>query len=198
MNAIDLFLLAVVAASALFGVLRGFVGTVASVVAWIGAGWCAFRYGGELAFRFSSDGQPGPSELLAGYAAAFIGVLVLVGLVGWAMRKLLHSVGLSGLDRALGLALGLARGALVACVLLLLMAFSRLPGERAWQESRVVPVLLPGAQWLARWLPEWAASELDFGSHPSSGDNDGPGRADTGTGMDAWPAPMDEGAPSRS
>lgn len=171
MNAIDLVLLLVVAASALLGLMRGLIGVVASLAAWIAASWCAFRFGGHIASVLSSDGQPGATGLLAGYVLAFFGVLVAVSLVGWVMRKLLHSIGLSGLDRALGLALGLVRGALVACVLVLLMAFSSLPQDPAWARSRAVPVLVPGAQWLSRWLPAWAASELDFGNGRSGGDN---------------------------
>ncbi|KAF1691415.1 colicin V production protein [Pseudoxanthomonas jiangsuensis] len=173
MNAIDLVLLAVIAASALFGAMRGFIGAIASIVAWLGAGWVAFHHGAELAFWFSDDGQPGATELLGGYVVAFVAVLVLVGLVGWVARKLLASVGLSALDRFLGLLLGLARGVLVACMGVLVMAFSDLPQERAWAQSNLVPVLVPGAQWLARWLPDWAAGELDFGNGRPSGDNAG-------------------------
>ena len=171
MNTIDLVLLCVLAASALLGLFRGLVGSIASLVAWLGAGWCAFHYGGELAFWFADDGQPGATELLAGYAVAFLGVLLLVGLVGWVARKALQSVGLTGVDRLLGLGLGLARGLLVACMLVLLMAFSSLPQEPAWPQSRAVAVLTPGAQWMARWLPDWAVQELDFGNGRASGDN---------------------------
>ena len=171
MNPIDLAVLVAIAGSALLGLLRGLVGTVASLVAWLAAGWIAFRHGAALAFWFSDDGLPGATELLGGYAVAFVGVLVLVNLVGWAVRKLVHSVGLSGLDRLLGLALGAARGILVACMGLLVMAFSSLPQEPAWPQSRAVAVLTPGAQWMARWLPDWAVQELDFGNGRASGDN---------------------------
>ena len=171
MNPIDLAVLVAIAGSALLGLLRGLVGTVASLVAWLAAGWIAFRHGAALAFWFSDDGLPGATELLGGYAVAFVGVLVLVNLVGWAVRKLVHSVGLSGLDRLLGLALGAARGILVACMGLLVMAFSSLPQEPAWPQSRAVAVLTPGAKWMARWLPDWAVQELDFGNGRASGDN---------------------------
>lgn len=198
MNAIDLILLLVVAASALLGLMRGFVGVVASLLAWAAATWCAFRYGGHIAFLLSDDGQPGATGLLAGYALAFFGVLVAVTLVGWMMRKLLHSVGLSGLDRSLGLVLGLVRGVLVACVLVLLMAFSALPREPAWKQSRALPVLLPGAQWLAQWLPDWAAGELDFGNGRAGGDNGLLHQAgavvETITG--SLPAPVDTAPPA--
>ena len=43
------------------------------------------------------------------------------------------------------------------------------------QERRNTPppvlVLLPGAQWLSRWLPEWTVQELDFGNGVPAGDN---------------------------
>ncbi|MCA0198861.1 MAG: CvpA family protein [Proteobacteria bacterium] len=199
LNSIDLVLLVLIAASALLGAMRGLVGTIASLVAWFAAGWVAFSYGARLAFWFSDDGMPGATDLLGGYAVAFVGVLVLVNLVGWGVRKLVRSVGLSGLDRLLGLLLGVARGVLVACMGILVMAFSRLPQEPAWSGSRAVTVLLPGAQWMARWLPDWAAQELDFGNGRPSGDNALVDRAsavvETITG--ALPVPVDEEAPAR-
>ena len=45
-------------------------------------------------------------------------------------------------------------------------AFTAMPQEPGWRQSQVVPVLLPGAQWLRGWLPEWAAQRIDFGSTP--------------------------------
>ena len=174
MNTTDLVLLAVIGGSALLGLMRGFIGVLASLVAWLLAGWVAFRFGARVAMLLAGDGQPGAGELLAGYSLSFIGVIVFVGLVAWMVRKLVHAVGLSGVDRALGLAAGLARGGLVACLLVLLMGFTAMPRDGSWQGSQVVPVLLPGAQWLRGWLPAWAASEVDFGtqgSHPAAPDD---------------------------
>ncbi|TQM13080.1 membrane protein required for colicin V production [Pseudoxanthomonas sp. 3HH-4] len=171
MSALDLTLLAIVGVSTLFGVMRGFISALASMVAWLLAGWVAFHYGGDAAYWLSSDGQPSASELLGGYALSFIGVMIFVGLTGWAIRHLVKSVGLSGLDRVLGLALGFARGAFVACIVLLLVAFTNLPREPEWRRSSIVPMLLPGAQWLSQWLPEWTVQELDFGNGRPAGDN---------------------------
>ena len=171
MSALDLTLLAIVGVSTLFGVMRGFISALASMVAWLLAGWVAFHYGGDAAHWLSRDGQPSASELLGGYALSFIGVMIFVGLTGWAIRHLVKSVGLSGLDRVLGLALGFARGAFVACIVLLLAAFTDLPREPEWRGSPIVPMLLPGAQWLSQWLPEWTVQELDFGNGRPAGDN---------------------------
>ena len=162
MVAIDWVLLAIVAVSAVFGLMRGLVGVLASLAAWLLAGWAAFQFGAQVALLLAGADEPGLGELLAGYALSFIGVLVVVGVVGWLLRKLLHSVGLSGLDRALGLAAGVVRGAFIGCVLVLLAGLTALPREDAWRQSQVVPVLRPGAEWLAGWLPDWVAAQIDL------------------------------------
>ncbi|MEP6632613.1 MAG: CvpA family protein [Luteimonas sp.] len=174
MNATDLVLLAVIAVSALAGLMRGFIGVLASLVAWILGGWVAFRFGAHVAAWIAGNDRPSAGELFAGYGLSFIGVMVVVGLVAWAVRKLVSAVGLSSVDRALGLAIGIVRGGFVACLLVLLMGFTSMPRDNDWRQSRVVPVLLPGAQWLRGWLPEWAAGELDFGAvrtHSATPDN---------------------------
>ncbi|MGH8076468.1 MAG: CvpA family protein [Lysobacter sp.] len=171
MSATDWMLLAIVAVSALFGLMRGFVGVAASLAAWVLAGWAAFRFGGELALMLARDGEPSAGQMFSGYALSFIGVLVVVGLVGWMVRQAVKSIGLSGLDRALGLALGTVRGAFVASALVLLLGLTSLPRDREWQASRVVPVFVPGAQWLRGWLPGWVAQQVNLGGDTSvSGD----------------------------
>lgn len=169
MTAVDLVLLAIVVVSAVFGAFRGLIGVLASLAAWILAGWAAFRFGGAVALMLAPDGQPGAAQLFGGYALAFIGVLLVVGVAGWLLRKLVHGIGLSSMDRFLGLVLGLVRGALIACVLVLLLGLSELPRDPSWQQSRLVPVFVPGAQWLAGLLPDWVAAELDL-----SGERSGP------------------------
>lgn len=163
MTATDLLLLAVIGLSTLLGLMRGFVGVVASLVAWVLAGWAAFRFGAHAALLLAGGGEPSPSQLFAGYGLSFLGVLLFVGIVGWGVRKLVHAVGLSGIDRIMGMTLGLVRGGLVACMLVLLMGFTPMPRDPGWRESQVVPVLLPGAQVLRGLLPDWAAQRVDFG-----------------------------------
>lgn len=167
MTAIDLVLLAIVAVSALFGAFRGLIGVLASLAAWILAGWAAFRFGGEVALLLAAGTQPGAAHLFGGYALAFIGVLLVVGVAGWLLRRLVHGIGLSAMDRFLGLLLGLVRGVLVACVLVLLLGLSELPREPAWQQSRLLPLFIPGAEWLAGLLPDWVAAELDLAGERS-------------------------------
>lgn len=189
MTSADLLLLAVIGVSTLLGLMRGFIGVLASLLAWVLAGWTAFRFGAHVATMLAGSASPGPGQLLTGYAVSFVGVMIFVGVVAWIVRKLVHSAGLSGLDRALGGAVGLARGSLVACMLVLLMGFTAMPGESSWRESLMVPVLLPGAQWLRGWLPPWAAERIDFRGKTPHVLN--PGDLNPGDGM---PSPQTAGA----
>lgn len=184
MSAIDWFLLAVVVVSAVFGLMRGFVGVLASLAAWVLAGWAAFRFGAEVALAIAGGGEASATQLLGGYALAFIVVLLAVGVVGWLVRKLVQSVGLSGVDRVLGLVLGVARGAFVACALVLLLGLTAVPRTPEWQASPVVPVLAPGAQWMRAWLPDWVAQRVDL-----RGESDAPALASP-AGASALPLPL--------
>ena len=162
MSGIDALLLVVVGASALFGLMRGFVGGIASIAAWLLGGWAALKLGGDVARFLAGSTDPGAVHLLMGYGACFVVVSLLVAAVAWVTRRALAGMGLGGVDRSLGLALGMARGAFVACVLVLLLGFTHFPGDAGWQGSRIVPIFKPGALWLAGWLPDWAAARLDL------------------------------------
>lgn len=177
---IDLVLLAIIAVSALLGLIRGFVGILVSTVAWLLAGLASFQFGADAALWISNAGRPSASELFGGYALVFIGVMLGVGLAGMLIKTMVRASQLSGLDRSLGFGLGLLRGAVIAYVLVLLLGFTPLPREASWQQSRVMPLLLPGATWMRARLPDWSlpglpVAGMDFRKALSAGDNDGPG-----------------------
>ncbi|NUO77264.1 CvpA family protein [Lysobacter sp. 5GHs7-4] len=162
MGAADLILLAVVAISALLGLLRGFVGVVASLAAWILAGWAAFGFGGSAAMMMSGDRSPGLGEMFGGYALCFLGVLITVWIVGYVAKRMIHESGLSGVDRAMGFVVGVARGALIASMLVMLVGFTPLAHRREWRSAALVPLFLPGAHMVRGWMPDWAGRAMDF------------------------------------
>src|SRR5690242_2732700 len=129
MNTADILILAVLALSMLFGLLRGFVSTVLSLSCWIAAFWVAWAFGAEVALFYGGFfGEPA-ARLVAGYLTCFIGVLVVGGVVGWLVRKLLDRGGLRGGDRLLGLLFGLARGLVLVTFAVLVLGFTALPRE---------------------------------------------------------------------
>lgn len=162
----DYVLLTVLGVSMAVGLWRGFLSEVLSLTVWIGAFWLAVAFGDAAAARFTAVESPA-ARMFLGHAAVFLGVLVVGGLATWALGKLIAGTGLSGTDRVLGLGFGLARGALLACVAVLLMGFTPLPAEAWWSQSRLLPQAQRGAEWMAGFLPDAAAAELDFSPAPA-------------------------------
>lgn len=186
---IDIVLLSVIGVSALLGVMKGFVGTVVGTASWLLSGWAAFQFGDRAARWLAEGAQPSVTDYLGGYVMVFVGVLVALLLAGMVLRGALQVTRLTGADRGLGFGLGVLRGAFFCCVLILLMGFTPLPREAAWQQSRLLPLLLPAAGWMRAQLPEFSIPEaapaglpapgadenvpLDLGKLPMAGDNGG-------------------------
>ena len=168
---IDVVLLAVIGLSALLGLVRGFVGIVVGTVSWALAGWAAFRFGGEAGYWLAHGSQPSSAQSIGGYALVFVGVLVLVSVAGVLIRAGVNAVSLNGADRLLGFFLGLARGVLFGCLLVLLAGFTPLADTPAWRQSRLLPLLLPGADWMRARLPNAAVAQAELGKLPIAGDN---------------------------
>lgn len=162
MTALDWVLLLIVVLSGVLGLLRGMIGVVVSLVAWLLAGIAAWLFGGDVGRSLATDGQLGWGEYLGGYALSFAAVWIAVALVGLLVRRLAHEAGLSGLDRLFGFGLGVVRGVFFACVLVLLLGLTGIPGSRAWRDSPSVAVLMPAAEWMRGALPPWLAQRVDL------------------------------------
>src|SRR5688572_15399917 len=160
MTALDWLLLLIIAVSALLGAMRGLIGVVASLAAWLLAGLAAFHFGGDAGLLLASQGTPSWGESLSGYVLAFLAVWLLVTLLGWALRRLADSAGLTPVDRAMGLGLGAARGLFLACALLLALGLSSVPREPVWRESVGVDALVPMAAWMREGVPDWMAQRM--------------------------------------
>ena len=58
-------------------------------------------------------------------------------------------------------------GLVLACVAVLLMGFTPLPRDAWWQQSRLLPTVQRGAEWMASFLPPAAAGEINFDAAPA-------------------------------
>ncbi|MGV8960864.1 MAG: CvpA family protein [Stenotrophomonas sp.] len=176
---IDLVLLVVIGVSALLGLMKGLVGIVVGTLSWLLSGWAAFQFGDDAAHWMAEGARPTTTQYLGGYALTFVSVLVVVAVIGMLLRGAVDATRLNGTDRALGFGLGMLRGGFFGCVLVLLMSFTPLPREAAWQQSKILPALLPGASWMRAQLPDLSVpdielgklSDMDLGKLPIAGDN---------------------------
>lgn len=138
---IDWTLLAVLAASVAIGLWRGLVFELMSLVGWIVAYVLAQAFSGEVAARIPI-GRPGSTlNHGAGFAAAFVGVLLAWALLARLARMVVRATPLTVLDRVLGAVFGALRGALLLLALATVLAFTPAARSSEWTASR-------GAAWL--------------------------------------------------
>jgi membrane protein required for colicin V production len=153
MTAVDWGIVAIVSASVLLGVLRGFVRELISVAGWVAGVYLAIRFGAAAGARIPIEIEwPVVKTLLAGIlivaACAFAAALA-----GWIARQLLVAVQLSIVDRTLGGIFGLARGLLIIAVAVLAALDTRITAQAFWRDSTLLPQLEAGVRSASRHIP---------------------------------------------
>ena len=152
----DIVIAGVLLVSALLAYMRGLVKEVLAVGAWIGASF-ATLYGFTIAKPYVQ--QVISVELFANIVTGlgiFIVTLILLNLISHAASKGVKGSALSALDRALGFVFGLARGAILICLLYLgaswVWTVEELP--EFILQARALPVVQQGSGLLLALVPE--------------------------------------------
>ena len=109
----DIIILAVMGVSLVFGLFRGLLRELLSLVSWILAFWIAYRYSASVA-QILDKALQNPT-LSQAVSAVFVFVLVLVALMLLAslISKIFKAAGLAGMDRILGGLFGLGRAVVI-------------------------------------------------------------------------------------
>jgi membrane protein required for colicin V production len=163
MTAFDFIVVGVVAVSTLLGFVRGFMRVVVSLAAWVVAALAAIHFSSPLA-RLLPEFSANPEvRYIAAFALIAIVVLIIGALVGFALARLVRAIGLGFLDRLLGAVVGLARGALIVVIGVLIAGLTSLPRQDWWQNAMLAPPLVAAALSLRPWLPLAWAERLDYG-----------------------------------
>ena len=154
MATLDWIFLAVLGASFALGAWRGLVYEVLSVMSWIAAFLVAQWLAPDAAAWLPVQRAPEAGRYAIGFVAVFIAVVFAGGLLAWLTKKLVQSVGLRPVDRTLGAAFGLIRGAVLLLAAAVVVNMS--PARRAawWTESKGAEVSMAVLKGLKPALPE--------------------------------------------
>jgi membrane protein required for colicin V production len=153
MTVFDYAVLVIVGLSILISVMRGLVREVLALLAWVAAFAVATLFGADVA-AFMPAAKPSEElSLLAGFLIVFFGVLLAMSLAAMAISRLVKSAGLGVEDRMFGMLFGLARGALIVLVLVLLAGLTTLPRDPTWRNAMLSSPLEALALYVKAWLP---------------------------------------------
>lgn len=155
----DIFILAVVGISALLSLFRGLVREVLSLLAWVVAGWVAFRFAGPASAQLAGLVSVPSVRMALAFIALLIASLLLFGVLNFLIGKLIETTGLGATDRLLGVIFGVARGIAIVTVLVMLAGLTPVPRDPWWHQSQFLPRFEQLAKLAAAWLPP------EFGKH---------------------------------
>jgi len=154
MTTVDLLIIVFALGSVVVGIMRGIVREAISITALLAAIWAALQLGpyaaGWLGGAFGST----EIEMWAGRVLVFVLILGLGALVGWSVSKIVRMAGLSGTDRTLGGAFGLARAVVLTGMFVLLGRYSSLEANDWWFESQLIPYAEIVADWIEVMAPK--------------------------------------------
>jgi membrane protein required for colicin V production len=144
MTTLDWIVLMILGASVVFGLIRGLIGEIFSLAAWVvaflAAQWGAAAIGPWLPLDVQSEGM----RYFVGFVAVFLAAMIVMMLLGRLAKGTVGAFGLGGVDKAVGGVFGLLRGLVILTGLTLAAGLTALPQTDFWKNalsSRVLELL---------------------------------------------------------
>jgi membrane protein required for colicin V production len=141
LNILDIVFLVVIISSVIFGILKGFIRELFSLVFFIIAVVLSFLYYFEAGNVFLKQIKNRDVANFVGFLLIFLSVLLVGSLVTYIIKKIFVIGPMKSIDRILGSAFGLLRGILISAILVFgLISFP--VDSHLVTESRISPFLI--------------------------------------------------------
>lgn len=159
---IDIAILALIVLSAVLSLFRGFVKEALALASWLVALWVAMVFYENFAAVLAKwIAEPSLQKIIA-FTVLFITVLLLGAAINYLAGKLVSKTGLAGTDRMLGVVFGVARGAVIVAILVLLAGLTPVPQDPWWRESQFIGHFQQLALMLRGLLPAEIAGYISY------------------------------------
>jgi membrane protein required for colicin V production len=162
MTVFDLIAILLVLISIGFGVWRGMVREVLSLLSWILAFWIAKLFAVVVAGWLPASWNHQGLRIAIGFVAVMLISVLVLSLLSSLIVHLVKAAGLTNSDRMLGALFGVLRGVLVLVVLVLLGGMTSEPREPYWRNALFSHPLERMASWAIPWLPQDIGRRVSF------------------------------------
>lgn len=169
MNWADWVIVAILTISCLIGLVRGFFKEVFSLVIWIAAVIIANLFSDRIALLLAHIITTPSLRAITAFLAIFVAVLLIGMLINYGINALVNATGLSISNRLLGMCFGFVRGFFIVMILLIyLPSFMPVKKDSWFQQSLVIPYLVPYEAAVKRMTGEISHWLLNFMAKPPS------------------------------
>jgi len=154
LNFVDYILIAIVGLSMVLSLWRGFVREVISLIGLVAAFLIASRVSGQTGDFLGQWISNGTVADIAGFTLIFVIVMVVVGMIGVIIRRLVDMAALSATDRTLGIFFGAARGMLLIALCFLVYTSYTKPNAPWLKKSMLTPYAIQLGDMLGGMIPQ--------------------------------------------
>lgn len=164
MSEVDLAILAVIAVSAIISFMRGFFREAMSLGTWVAAIVITLMFTSRFALLLPIDGVQSPqARATISAVLLFMGTFLTGNLINWVFGRIMVRSAVSKLDRLIGVGFGVARGAIIVCLLVLAAHLvPALTQEVWWSNSKLIPEIEKVAALIHSRLPDSLGQHFDF------------------------------------
>ena len=146
MNEVDAAILGITVLSWLFGLWRGLIKEVLSLLTWVAALLVARVYSEYLAGWLVNLIDSSSARYVTAFAVIFVVVMMVGTVLNHLMAKLLTITGLKLVDRLLGGVFGIARGVIIVLVIVFILSVFVSETEQ-WRQSMLIPYSMAAIEW---------------------------------------------------
>lgn len=153
LTGLDYVILAILVLSTLFGIARGFVKEIISLISWVAAIYVALHYASKVDQLLRNAISDATIRHIIAVVLLIIAVLIIGAIVGKLIRMMLSLTGFGFFDRILGLIFGFARGVLVVVVILTLLSLTSMSKAEWMTSAKLPPYFSPVTSYLSAMAP---------------------------------------------
>ncbi|MFV0276006.1 MAG: CvpA family protein [Parahaliea sp.] len=148
MTWVDWAIITIVGLSTVASLWRGFTREALSLLGWVAAFIVANLFASELAARLVAYIGNATARHVAAWLLLLVVVLMLAGVAGALLSRVVQATGLGPTDRVLGTIFGFTRGVVIVMVLVFLVRELLPPREQDWlQQARLMPPVDALMEW---------------------------------------------------
>jgi len=162
MNPFDIVIIVILSFCLVRGIFRGLVKEVSAIIGVLAGFYAAYTYYAEIAKLLSKWISNVAYSNILSFLILFVGVLVIVNILGIIIKYILKIASLGWIDRVSGAGFGIIKGVLIVSILLIMLTAFLPKGSPVIRNSMLSPYITMVSERLAKVIPQSMKDQFSF------------------------------------
>lgn len=162
MNPFDIVIIVILSFCLVRGIFRGLVKEVSAIIGVLAGFYAAYSYYAEIAKLLSNWISNVAYSNILSFLILFVGVLVIVNILGIIIKYILKIASLGWIDRVSGAGFGIIKGVLIVSILLIMLTAFLPKGSPVIRNSMLSPYITLVSERLAKVIPQSMKDQFSF------------------------------------